>query len=150
RPASNPSAFNRRCSARTSSPRRNGCRRYNVRSPSPNPASTNSPHVSGPTIPSTNNARPCWNHRTAFTVEVPNDPPSSEASIDAPSETSRCCTSSTSSPLSPARMVLIGGKEYRQGERELTGGRRALRSWYGGVQGAEQSPSAPSPFCFCL
>src|SRR5919198_404354 len=106
RPASNPIAPSRRCSALTSSPRNVGCRKYSVRSPSEYPASTSSLHVSGPTFPSTRSPRRCWNARTAASVDAPYRPSNSAGWIDDPRATSRTWTSRTSSPWSPRRMVV--------------------------------------------
>src|SRR4029453_12570196 len=105
RPASNPSAFSRFWSSRTSSPWNDSERRYRTRSPSRYPASTSSPHVSGPTIPSEGSPRCCWKAFTASSVEGPNRPSSSSGSIRSPKSRRRRWMSRTASPRSPRRMI---------------------------------------------
>ena len=105
-PQAKPSAESAFCSCCTSWPWKWGMRRYSVRSPRQNDASTRAVHVFSST--SSPHSSCAWERKdaTAFAVSGPNRP-STWASSNSPMRERRCCTSSTAAPESLSLMVSI-------------------------------------------
>ena len=115
-PQAKPSAPSACCSSSTSWPWKCGMRRYRVRSPSVNEASTSAAHTFSVTSSVRGRPAPPQNACTASAVVSPNAP-STSAGSSSPMVTRRCCTSSTAGPVSCRLMVSMSVMVAHRGAR---------------------------------